>query len=182
MISSALDIQRWPKTATFLVWPDLEGQWLTWEGKTGCHWICLFLKNLFGLTAKLYLQQEWNGAGVATPPHARSRMGKWHVRARVNPAVAGVFRHPPFAGGVKRPQPITREPIGAAKRTRRQTKERDETLQMSTLKLNFEVTGRVKVRSNTWNRAFSSMDFRTSQWAPLVINSVQTVHNPSYKA
>ena len=52
-------------------------------------------------------------------------------------------------GGVKRPQPITREPIGAAKRTRRQTKERDETLQMSTLKLNFEVTGRVKVRSNT---------------------------------
>ncbi|KAF0303073.1 hypothetical protein FJT64_024921 [Amphibalanus amphitrite] len=26
------------------------------------------------------------------------------------------------------------------------------------------------------------MDFRTSQWAPLVINSVKTVHNPSYKA
>ncbi|KAF0305525.1 Calcitonin gene-related peptide type 1 receptor [Amphibalanus amphitrite] len=26
------------------------------------------------------------------------------------------------------------------------------------------------------------MDFRTSQWAPLAINSVKTVHNPSYKA
>ena len=65
-----------------------------------------------------------------------------------NTAAAGVFRHPPLVGGggVKRPQSITREPIAAAKRARRQTKARDKTLLMIGFNLNFEVTGQVRVR------------------------------------
>ena len=52
---------------------------------------------------------------------------------KINPAAAGVLRHPPLPGGdVKRPQPITREPLAAARQARRQTKGRDETLLMST--------------------------------------------------
>ena len=47
-------------------------------------------------------------------------------------------------GGVKRPQPITREPIAEARRARLQTKACDKTLQLSSLKFNFEVTGQVK--------------------------------------
>ena len=57
-----------PKQQHLLVWPDLEGQWLTQWGKIGYHWIRLFPKNLLVFTAKLYLQQQRNGAGVATTP------------------------------------------------------------------------------------------------------------------
>ena len=72
---------------------------------------------------------------------------------QINPAVAGVFPHPPFAGGGG----ISTPPADNSRTNRRsethearQTKEeRDETIHMNTLKLNFEVTGRVKVRSNT---------------------------------
>ena len=68
----------------------------------------------------------------------------------LNPAVAGVFRHPPLAregGGFKRPQSITRELIAAATRARRQTKAREKSLPMICFNLNFEVTGQVRVRS-----------------------------------
>ena len=48
--------------------------------------------------------------------------------------------------GDKRLQPITREPIGAAKRATRQTKNRDETLLLRTLNFNLEVTSHVSVQ------------------------------------
>ena len=48
--------------------------------------------------------------------------------------------------GVKRPQSITREPIAAATRARRQTKARDKTLPMICSNLNFDVRGQVSVR------------------------------------
>ena len=68
-------------------------------------------------------------------------------------AVAGVFPHPPFAGGGGRSTPPadnSRTNRRSETHEARQTKEeRDETIHMNTLKLNFEVTGRVKVRSNT---------------------------------
>ena len=60
-----------------------------------------------------------------------------------NPAVARVFRHPPLAGEggafYRRPQSITREPIAAATRGRRQTKARDKTLPMICFNLNLPV-------------------------------------------
>ena len=73
---------------------------------------------------------------------------------QINPAVAGVFPHPPFAegGGGRSTPPADNSRTNRRSETHeaRQTKEeRDETIHMNTLKLNFEVTGRVKVRSNT---------------------------------
>ena len=59
--------------------------------------------------------------------------------------------------GVKRPQPITREPMAAARRARRQTKDYDKTILVSTYNFNFEVTGLVKYRSNTQNWTFSNI-------------------------
>ena len=99
-----------------------------------------------------------------------------------NPAVAGVFRHAPLAGGgggLKRPQPKTRELIVAARRARQQTKACDKTLQMSTYNFNFEVTSQIKVRSKIQNWTFSRMDFDTLSWAVLVITTARIVENPS---
>ena len=63
--------------------------------------------------------------------------------------IRAIVRHSPFAG---EGGPITREPIGAAKRARRQAKNRDETLLLRTLKLNLDVTCQLKVRSDTLNQ------------------------------
>ena len=51
------------------------------------------------------------------------------------------------------------EPIAAAKRARRQTKAREETLLMGTYNFNLDVMGQAKVRSNTKNWICRSMDF-----------------------
>ena len=87
-----------------------------------------------------------------------------------------------FSGGgegVKRPQPITREPMAAARRARRQTKACDKALLMSTSNFNFEVTGQVKVKSKTQNWTFSRANFETLCWAALVIKTARIVLNLS---
>ena len=88
---------------------------------------------------------SWKGKKVIKP----SISDKVDKSDGFNPAVAGVFRHPPLAGGggVKRPQSITREPIAAATQARRQTKARDKMLPIIYFNLNFEVTCQVRVRS-----------------------------------
>ena len=98
----------------------------------------------------------------------------------MNPLVAGVYSHTPLVCALNT-QLITREPTGAAKLARQQTKVRDEKLLMNTFKLNFEVTAQVKVRSNTWTLAFSSMGLATLYWTFPAINSVRTVHDTLFK-
>ena len=98
-----------------------------------------------------------------------------------NPAVPGVFRPPTPTcwGSVKGPQPITRESMATARRTRRQAKACNKTLLINTYNFNSKVTGQVKVRSNTQNWTFSSMDFETLCWASFVLKTVRIVQNPS---
>ena len=69
--------------------------------------------------------------------------------------------------------------MATARHARRQTKACDKTLLMSTLNFNIEVTGQVKIRSNTQNWTSSSMDFETLYWASLVIKTVRIVQNSS---
>ena len=69
--------------------------------------------------------------------------------------------------------------MAAARRSRRQTKACNKPLLMSSQNFNFQVTGQVKVRSNTKSWTFSSMGFETLRWASLVIKTVNIVQNPS---
>ena len=83
----------------------------------------------------------------------------------VNPAVAGVFRHPRLAGGggVKRPHVITRERMVAEIRTTRRSKALDETILKHPLNFPNDVTCQVKVRSNVKIGAFRLRVVETSK-------------------
>ena len=71
--------------------------------------------------------------------------------------------------------------MAAARRARQQTKACDKTLLMNTSNFNFDVTGQVKLRLNSQNWTFSSMDFGALWWASLVIKTVSIVQNPSHE-
>ena len=80
---------------SFLLWPDLEGSRyylkrsnrvrLDWEGP----------KNLFGIrpTVLSQLGAKWHGGVAPHPRHVRSKMGKWHVRARGEPIYHIIVMH-----------------------------------------------------------------------------------------
>ena len=83
----------------------------------------------------------------------------------INPAVAGVFRHPRLAGGggVKRPHVITRERMTAGRRTAWRSKAPDETVLMHPLNFRNEVPCQVKVRSKVKIGAFRLRAVETSK-------------------
>ena len=92
-----------------------------------------------------------------------------HVRP-INPAFAGVLRHPRLAGGgggVKRPHVITRERMAAERRTMRRLKALDETILKHPINFPNEVTCQVKVRSKVKIGAFRLRAVETSKLSVL---------------
>ena len=98
--------------------------------------------------------------------------------AVINTAVAEEFCHKLLAGGgAASLQSITREQITSA---RQETKARDNALVLSTLNIDFDVIGRVKIRSNTQNWTIGFAALETPSGAP-VTNSARIMHNQSPK-
>ena len=119
---------------------------------------------------KLFQKNRGGGGSDPTPPGGSGLI--------LNPAFAGVFRHPRLAeggGGVKRPHVITRERMAAERRPMRRSKALDETILKHPLNFPNEVTCQVKVRSNVKIGAFRLQAVETSKLSVLGQNLLRVL-------